>query len=272
MNILFWNIKKKANVTTILSEIIREENIDIVAFAEFPLGSVDVFKNELLNVNPSFNYLTPFRPGKVEIFYIDGTVDIVNSYNGKRISVNKVHSNIDNEDYYFVFCHLKDALMTDRAQLPSYARFTVKEIINFENEVRSKRTIVCGDFNMNPYEQAMLEVDGFNAMLTSSIALKRTRNVEGQSYEMFYNPMWGLFGDLHNQDVSGTFYHAPGEPIQQFWHIIDQVIMRPDVIPVFDKQQLKIVTKGQNYNLLNRNNNISNHYSDHLPLKFTLNI
>lgn len=272
MNILFWNIKKKASVTSILSEIIREENIDIVAFAEFPSGSVTAFESELVNVNPSFRYLTPITASKVELFYKNGTVDIVNSYDGKRISVNKVHSNMDNEDYYFVFCHLKDAFLTDRNQLPGYARSTVKEITDFESNIRSKRTIVCGDFNMNPFEQAMLEIDGFNAMLTSSIALKRTRNVEGRSYEMFYNPMWGLFGDLHNQDVSGTYYHAPGEPIQQYWHIIDQVIIRPDVIPVFDKQQLKIVTKGQNYNLLNRNNNISDQYSDHLPLKFTLNI
>lgn len=272
MNILFWNINKKYTFIKTIAEIVREEDIDIVAFAEFPEGYVAAFEHELTNVHPSVKHLVPVTPGKVELFYKDATVDITPSYNGRRITVDKVHSKLDNEDYYFVFCHLKDALMTDKNQLPGYARHTVKEITGFENDVRSKRTIVCGDFNMDPYEQAMLEHDGFNAMQTSSIAMKRRRNVEDDSFEMFYNPMWGLYGDLHGQDVSGTYYYAPGQPIQQYWHIIDQVIMRPDVIPVFDKSQLKIVAKGCNYNLLNRNDSISTQYSDHLPIKFNLNI
>lgn len=272
MNILFWNINKKDTFINTIAEIVREEDIDIVAFAEFPQGRDAAFVRELKQVAPSFKHLEPFSPGKVEIFYKDGLVDISNIYNGRRITVDKVHSSIDNEDYYFVFCHLKDATMTDKKQLPGYARHTVKEIVGFEKDYRSKRTIVCGDFNMDPYESSMLEHDGFNAMQTTAIAMKRQRNVEGESYEMFYNPMWGLYGDLHAQDVSGTYYYAPGIPIQPYWHIIDQVILRPDVIPVFDKRLLKIVSKGQNYNLLNRNSNISDQYSDHLPIKFTLNI
>lgn len=272
MNILFWNINKKDTFIKTIAEIVREENIDIVAFAEFPQGSDAAFERELVRVSSSFKHLEPVTPGKVEIFYKAGVVDISYAYNGRRITIDRVHSRIDHEDYYFAFCHLKDSLITDKKQLPGYARHTVREIVDFEKEYRSKRTIVCGDFNMDPYEPSMLEHDGFNAMLTSAIAMKHQRNVEGQSFEMFYNPMWGLYGDLYAQDVADTYYYAPGQPIQPYWHIIDQVILRPDVIPVFDKSQLKIVAKGQNYNLLNRNDNISDLYSDHLPIKFTLNI
>lgn len=272
MNILFWNIKKKDTFTNTIVEIVKEEAVDIVAFAELPSGKELFFESELKKAHPSFKRLLPIKPTKVEVFYKDGAVDITNAYDGKRISVNRIHSSIDGNDYFITFCHLKDAYSTDRNQLPGYARHTVKELLEFEDTARSKRTIVCGDFNMDPYEQSMLECDGFNAMMTSNLAMKRRRNVEDDSYELFYNPMWGLYGDLHGQDVSGTYYHAPSEPIQAYWHIIDQVILRPDVIPVFDKQQLKIVTKGQHYNLLNSNNNISDHYSDHLPIKFTLNI
>lgn len=272
MNILFWNIKKKDTFTSTITDIVKEECVDIVAFAELPNGKELFFEQELIKADSSFKYLPPIKPTKVEVFYRYGVVNIIPAYDGKRINVNRIHSPIDNNDYYICFCHLKDAYTTDRNQLPGYARRVMDELLEFEKGVKSKRTIICGDFNMDPYDQAMLECDSFNAMQTALLAMKRQRNVEGSSYEMFYNPMWGLLGDLHGRDVPGTFYYSPSEPIQTFWHLIDQVIIRPDVIPVFVKQRLKIVTKGKTYNLLNRNNNISDKYSDHLPILFTLNI
>ena len=85
--------------------------------------------------------------------------------------------------------------------------------------------------------------------------------------------MWGLYGDVHGNDVAGTFYYRACQPIHQYWHMLDQVIMRPDVIPVFDKRALKIAAKGNTYNLLNNKGIVdTKNYSDHLPIKFKLNI
>lgn len=272
MNILFWNIKKKDTFIKTIVDIISEENIDLIAFAEFPEGSESPFKDAFKKAFDDFEYLEPIKPNKIELFYRSKQVNISNAYDGHRISVNKVHSAIDGYEYNFIFCHLRDQFSTDKEQLPGFARLVVQEILEYEKEQDNARTILCGDFNMNPFERGMLEYDCFNAMQTTSLALKRTRNIEGNPYQMFYNPTWGLMGDLHGQDVPGTYYFTPSHPIQQYWHLLDQVIIRPDVIPVFDKSQLKIVTTGQNYNLLNGSGNIDSNYSDHLPIKFHLNI
>ena len=43
---------------------------------------------------------------------------------------------------------------------------------------------------------------------------------------MFYNPMWNLLGDA--QEPYGTYYYAGnGHPINTYWNIYDQVIIRP---------------------------------------------
>jgi exonuclease III len=273
MNALFWNIKKKDTFTDTIVNIVREEDVDLIAFAEFPAQQQTFFEQELKRAYADYKYLAPIKPNKIELFYRDNKVVVSNAYDGKRINVNKVHSTTDGKDYNLIFCHLKDAYSSDRSQLSGFARPIVKEILDYEDMEHSKRTLICGDFNMDPFESGMLEYDGFNAMQTESLAKKRHRNIEGESYQMFYNPTWGLMGDLHGKDVPGTYYYAPSHPIQQYWHLLDQVIMRPDVIPVFDKSQLKIVTKGQTYNLLNKNNNIDDkRFSDHLPIKFHLNI
>ena len=272
MNVLFWNIKKKDSFIKTIVDIILEEDIDLVAFAEFPEEKEEQFKNEFKKALDDFEHLQPVKPNKIIIFYRSRQVNISNAYDGHKINVKRVKSAKDGNVYNFIFCHLRDQFSTDKEQLPGFARPIVKEILEYEKDQKNARTILCGDFNMDPFECGMLEYDCFNAMQTASLALKGTRNIEGDPYPMFYNPTWGLMGDLHGQDVPGTFYYAPSHPIQQYWHLLDQVIIRPDVIPVFDKKQLKIVTTGRNYNLLNKNGNIDASYSDHLPIKFHLNI
>ena len=272
MNFLFWNIKRKDSFFNTIIDIVVEEDIDVIAFAEFPDGQQTVFKDLLVHNGIPFHYLSPIRTNKVELFYKAGKVNISRAYDGERISVSKIQSQVDHNDYLLVFCHLSSKLYSDKEQQSHLCRYIVNEITTYESSVNNFRTLVCGDFNMDPFDSGMKLCDGFNAMMTASLASKIIRKVCNKEYKLFYNPMWGLYGDLHGGDVPGTYIYASTEPIHQYWHMLDQVIMRPDVIPVFDKRQLRIVTKGHRYNLLNRNNNISNHYSDHLPIKFTLNI
>lgn len=120
----------------------------MVAFAEFPPNQQYFFEQELKKVSANYKYLVPVRPNKIELYYIDGSVDISNAYDGKRINVNKVHSALDGNDYHLIFCHLRDAYSTDINQLSGFARPIVKEILEYEEIEHSKRTLICGDFNM----------------------------------------------------------------------------------------------------------------------------
>lgn len=273
MNFLFWNIKRKDSFLATVQNIVREEDIDIIAFAEFPAGKENLFEKELKRVCPTFKYLQPIIKNKIEIFYKDGLVDIVNSYDGERISANKIVSAVDHKTYILIFCHIWSKLYLETRQQNYQVPFIVDEIKELEAREGNEYTLVCGDFNMDVFQDSMLLHNGFNAMMTANIANKHIRKVHKEDFTMFYNPMWGLYGDLHGNDVAGTYYYNASQPVHQYWHMLDQVIMRPSVIPVFDKKSLKIVSKGATYNLLNSKGIIDkNNYSDHLPIKFKLNI
>jgi hypothetical protein len=49
--------------------------------------------------------------------------------------------------------------------------------------------------------------------------------------------------------------------------------MRPEIIPIFDDTKLDIITKSNSDNFLSKSGIINKtQFSDHLPIKFTLNI
>ena len=120
---------------------------------------------------------------------------------------------------------------------------------------------------MNPYESGMVSPAGFNAVMTQNIAKKQQKTFQFKKYPYFYNPMWGLFGDS-STGVPGSYYY-PQEP---YWNIFDQVLIRPELIPHFSIQDLEIISFCKNENFLNDAGVIDKNISDHLPLKFALNL
>ena len=64
-----------------------------------------------------------------------------------------------------------------------------------EQKVGHRRTLLLGDLNVDPFEPGMVGASGLHAMMTRQLAARQSRTVQGREYPMFYNPMWGHFGD-----------------------------------------------------------------------------
>ncbi|HEY6334051.1 MAG TPA: hypothetical protein VI756_32345, partial [Blastocatellia bacterium] len=73
--------------------------------------------------------------------------------------------------------------------------------------------------------------------------------------------------------VPGTHYYEQSEQVVLFWHMFDQVLIRPDLIPHFRGETLQIVTKcGDTPLLTARGMPDAKAASDHLPIVFTLDL
>ena len=191
MNFLFWNIKKKDTFIPTIQAIAQEEDIDVLAFAEFPNGSETAFETGLQHVSPSFKYLNPIAVGKIEVFYKNDLVNITPCYHGERIKGYNVIGNVVNETFLLFFTHVWSKANVTEKQQNYRIPFVVKEITDHETAEHNNKTIVCGDFNMDAFQDGMLMHNGFNAMMTSHIAQQGSRRVNKQYFNMFYNPMWG---------------------------------------------------------------------------------
>lgn len=251
--------------------MVKDNSIGVLMFAEFPDGKQNELENLLKRQDSSYHYLKPFKePAKVEVFTNLPFGDFKNIGDYRRFSVKRYHSKGLNKDFNIVLCHLISKVNYDEREQANDARKVAKEIIKVEEHDKNDLTIVCGDLNMNPFEEGLVGSECFNAVMDKAIALNFTRKVSGEDFKMFYNPMWCFWGDNGRGVVPGTMFYNPSRHIQYYWNIFDQVLLRPGVIPYFVDKYLEIITSSRNCSLLTVNHRLKSIYSDHLPIKFTI--
>ena len=171
-----------------------------------------------------------------------------------------------------VVVHLASKLYrneTDQTALAGRVRVDIEEA---EARRQHCRTVVVGDFNMNPFESGVVGSEAFHAVMCREVASKGSREVAGQERFFFYNPMWSLFGD-RSVGPPGTYHYNSGAVDNYYWNMFDQVLLRPGLITRFIDEDLLIVTEVDGRSLLTaRGLPDKNVGSDHLPIMFGLNL
>lgn len=272
MNFLFWNLQKDNSFFDVIYEMVKENSIGVAMFAEFPNGEQERLLRDLKKVNPSFRYLRSVVPAKVEVFSILPTSELITIRDEHRFTVKRYISRSLNRTFNLVLCHLISKTNDPDAESnqAEEVRYVVKAIGELEEAEGNCLTIVCGDLNMNPFEEGMVGSSCFNAVMDKTIAMSLRRTVNERDFKMFYNPMWGLLGDNGRSIVSGTYFYNPHRHVQYFWNMFDQVLIRPEVIPYFSDRYLRILTGTKSMSLLTVNHTMRTIYSDHLPIKFAI--
>ncbi len=263
LTILFWNINEKPLASQIIN-LIQTRNIDIIILAECPLNYVTILESQI----KSFGFdLSPNEDcPKITIFSKIAHVDLRPIFSSNRMTLRLLKFN--GHQVFLSALHLLSKVNTNKIQQAAESYKYVKLIRDFEERSNNYKTIIIGDFNMNPFEEGMANYAGFNAVMTREIARKNERVVQYHNYMYFYNPMWSLFGDL-NRGVSGTHYYKDDYQ----WQMYDQVLIRPQLIENFEPDNLHILTTDGQVNFLKDDGKINtNITSDHLPITFSLNL
>jgi hypothetical protein len=111
--------------------------------------------------------------------------------------------------------------------------------------------------------------NGFNAVMTREVALRGKRHFSEEDHPFFFNPMWNHFNDGESRP-GGTFYQNPSQYPSIYWNMLDQVLVRPELVPYFDLSSLKIMTEHSGGALIGENKRPLE--SDHLPIIFKINL
>lgn len=265
---LFWNINGK-NVADVVARLAEENSSDIVVLAEcaLPLSDALLSLNAKSAVSGCFFYAPTVSPSRTQIF-VRYSAEFVKPYHdGHHITIRRV-SFPSQPELLLAAVHLPSLLHLKDSDQDKRAVEVVRNIVEREQTAGHARTIVVGDFNMNPFSRGMIAADAFNAVGQRSIAKKLSRMVFGTEHSFFYNPMWRFFAE-HDRIPSGTFYYNPSGYDSLYWHIFDQVLIRPDLIGAFQHDSLKILSSCAGHELLNTAGTKPN-VSDHLPIAFNL--
>lgn len=167
--------------------------------------------------------------------------------------------------------HLVSKKNASAAEQALLAAEVAKEITRAEDAAGHESTLFVGDLNMNPFDEGLTGAPALHAVMTRKLAGRKARTVQGNAYRFFYNPMWGFFGD-RTVGPPGTYYHRAPSVAETFWHMIDQVLLRPALMDrVYDLAILERIGKTE---LLTDPDGLPHdaRYSDHLPLAFRLDL
>jgi len=262
---MFWNICNQS-IGQLVGAASKQYNLDLILLAE-----CEDSESIRLELNQSTE--RPFihrreAAGRVDVFsrFPLGSIAILGDYG--RTSFFHLQHPIG-KDVLIAAVHLPSKLhMQDQDQTLNCTRL-IERVNHFEARLGHKRTIVVGDFNINPFEHGLIAAECFHASLSRRVAQRGTRVVQGNEYTFFYNPMWAHFGD-RGTGPPGTYFHSASSSTNIYWNMFDQVLIRPDLLDQFEDQSVQIITKIDGTDLANQEGRPV--ISDHFPIVFALNL
>ncbi len=260
MKYFFWNTHNE-KINKLLEAIILKNMYDIVILAEYNDNI-----NELIDrlYERDMNYQNISTSKDERITFLTKQKKFKAAFSEQYFTIRLFK--LSKEDIKIVCgVHLPGKGYAEDGDRRVILQEIVEKVEQLETKYKTKKTIIVGDFNANPFENCMVEATGLHSVSSSEIAKKLSRNVKGKTYNMFYNPMWNKFGDF--EGTPGTYYYRKSVVREVFWNIFDQVIIRPQIIDKFNKKSLNIIHEIDDESLI-RNNKII--ISDHLPLEFEI--
>jgi len=264
---LFWNINRKP-LEGLLLLLLEEHLPDLVILAECEiptailrarLGQQQV-RYRILEDDPSPRLVFLSRLPK-------RAIRLVSDEGG--IAVRRILPPVGDE-LLLVAVHLGSKLHLESNEQGLLATRMPQIIDEAEKKLKHSRTIVLGDFNMDPFEMGLTSSETLHAIMDRRIAVGRARTVQGRSRQFFYNPMWNFLGDA-STGPPGTYFYSGSAPVTHFWHTFDQVLIRPELLANFRDENVSVLTSAGSASLLDvKGRPDKTNASDHLPLLFKI--
>lgn len=268
LSFLFWNLKGKP-LWGRLASIIDVHDIDVVMLAECPESETETSRYLTERAKKRFHG-APGASTRVQVLtsFADNSLTPVFDDPSGRLTIRRLRLEHLRIDMLIAVVHLPSKHHYSQEDQLSFATEIARDIQHHEQRFANMRTVLVGDFNMNPFESGIVGATGLHAVMTCALAEEGSRTVAAREYPFFYNPMWSCFGD-RSDGPAGTYYYRKSTHISYFWNIFDQVLLRPEIMHWL--KDLRILDHdGSNSLLDQRGLPDSNASSDHLPLYFRL--
>lgn len=264
---LFWNIRRRP-LLNLVGELVREHSVDVVVLAECHESPESVRETIQSTCGRRF-FLPDARPSRLVLVsglglqqFHEVDLDLTGTMSIRRTV-------FDGMEFLWGFVHLSSKLHMENEDQTALAREVSSRLHLIEKRRGHMRTVLCGDFNMNPFERGLVEAGAFHAMMTQDSVQSGFRTVMDQEFPFFYNPMWGLIGD-RTVGPPGTYYSRRSSPLSYDWNVLDQVLFRKDVLPYFEDDPQVLTSTGTKSLINQRGRPDKKNLSDHLPLLFSL--
>ena len=265
---LFWNIAKR-ELSREIVDLVRENQVDVLMLAESTLDPQGLAAALRAECSDGYRYC----PGLCKYIHIYSSLpdpNITVLREGRRHTL-RSFAFPDASSMTLGVVHLPSQRECNRDTLKGGCNDLAMEVCRVEDDVaKHRRTILVGDFNLNPFDGGLVGARALNAVMSREVAMQRERQHQSARRRYFYNPTWNLLGD-RDARLPGTFYRQDGNDECYYWNLLDQVLLRPEVLDIFDHDSLRVVETVGTIALAKPGGGVRKpSVSDHLPLFFRL--
>ena len=266
VGILFWNLHRSQTACELLAQATSEHSADVVITAECPLTRLALAGILEERTGSHFHSYTGKDGDRIFVFTkapitCGGPVSDM-----PHLYISDLHIP-DHPSLLLGGFHNISVLEYDLEDVQEQASIAAEYVRFAERTARHSRTVVIGDFNLPPFDRAMVKAGGFYAIMDRKLVASATqRRVLFNDYPLFYNPMWSMLGDIAHKPP-GSYHYYKAKHLNYYWYMYDQVLLRPELLPMFHEKDIAIVTRIGGANLLNADGTPDAEVaSDHLPI------
>lgn len=271
---LLWNTagkksKKSKNRDLLVQNLVREHKIDVLLLVEYYPSTVKSTLSTLLigdglvrrNTSERFGIFsrTKYGMNREPVAALGDRVELWNWIPEA------------NKEARFALVHGLDRTRNDDGTRRVFFRRIVDAIRSQESNSH-RHSMILGDFNAHPFESAILSSDGLHAIGIRQVknATRRLVRWGDEEEDFFYNPMWRKYGHVASMEAGmATHYWQNYQAGELFWHMLDQVVIRPEESGSFPEDRLRIASSVGTVSLLAPDGTPDDTVgSDHLPIVF----
>lgn len=263
LTFLFWNINQQ-DVSSSIGRLAQNHAVDLVVLAE----SKDSLRPATLQQLGHFHFSDDPTCPRLQLFsrFPSDLIRPIESEDRFRSFALPLNNG---KELLLFTCHFISLLNRDDHTPNAEARAHARRFSEIEEALGNNDALVLGDLNLNPFSPGIAYQDGFHAVMSKQLALRRDRN---SGERLYYNPMWSRLGDASPGPPGTYYYTGGGEKSRLYWHTFDQVLLRPSLLDAWHDSNLIQPLGDGVIDFLTRNGIPDKNISDHLPLICRLNV
>lgn len=255
--IAFWNLKR-ANRFAV--DLVRSENPDLLVLAE--CTDPDGVLAGLRALSPRWTRVHDTEPQRVEFFTkSEARTELLSQ--GLRHAILGVHDT-PLGSLLIAGAHFRSRMHAAVGRIAGDAAALRSDVLNAERESGHRRTVLIGDFNLNPFDRGLSSRDYLWGSCDKRLA-RRLMSSAATQESAFYNPSWSRMGD-ESIGPSGTYYTASEHDLDHRFHTFDQALIRPSLLDSYEAGGLHVLKSVGTIDLTSANGIPTSRGPDHLPI------
>lgn len=266
MRFLFWNINNNPGLAAGVASLASALGSDVVALAENKVPDAAM----LAALGGTFRKI-PTPKSRVSLFTRLPAGRTGRVVAGRYWAICPLTTPAQGT-VLLVVAHLASKLWASPATQRVAASDLAEAIGKRESALGTEKSVLIGDLKMDPFDPGMVEVQGLHAVSAATVATGVGRRRLGRkTYPMFYNPMWSHMGDGWRRPA-GTYFFRSANVDRLYFHTVDQVLVRPALVPLLTSQSVRVVTHVGPHRFADAADDVplKATASDHLPVHLDL--